>query len=758
MPKIPKDFQTLANALLGPGQTYKEISVLWDKTVQKHAPLAEKAASHPAGRAWPQSMIESFREVQLSLRDKNKRSHSAKTRFVPSALRSSGARAKSVPHQAMQRQHIQEMEVCSPEDLFFMETNGDSNPAPMLDKADFGPLATGVCSMSLSQTMAMAALYEDELFENPCAILCPCVEKQWNDLHSSANRNLVARYQPKKCSPWFVGHNPVPRMEKCMLFQFGAEHIIIDDLSAKAKVVGDIAEYVQISVQCLNLVDSKDFATKAKADFVKISTLAIGADNLHKDTVPFWTRDFEAPWKGGKIRRADGYAKVSIAKIETVLRRSGFNDVIFDLVGDTRDVYTLYNLPGTTTMVEARKHAAALKDTSYGVKQRNNCFALRIRHGEEDKVNQMLRPALHEAMGDALAALPQNEACRLILYGVPRGFSDIDVINNITFVTASGQWKCKPTGRCTGRDRCTTFGRDNIMAVAQSMPPRDTLRLDHAHEMYMVSIKPAPGSNRRTWNSGPDKISQPADGHTSRTGPSINSRYPAQQGAKFAAPPVDLTDADDSVDTFGQSRLPRPKAIAKSTFNAWGTALGMGLGTSRTAWADEEHEDDDEEDDSMRTPNDDNSALDTHSTAAASSAAVRPPTAFQKRLAELESQAQSDKVELAAIETAAAEQLATLRQETETSMMQLAEQISSIRDDMTAGLKVQAAATAALGTDLREATAASAAQFAQLLELMKATPPSAGSKQDKRNRSPSADADMAASGRQRSPRRGTGVD
>ena len=384
MPKIPKDFQTLANALLSPGQTYKEIAVLWDKAVQKYAPLAEKAASHPAGRAWPSTMIESFREVQLAIRDKNKRSHSAKTRFVPSAnpthARSSGARAKSVPHQALQRQHIQDMEICAPEDLFFMETDGDSNPAPMLDKADFGPLATGVCSMSLSQTMAMATLYEDSPFENPCAILCPYVEKQWNDLHSSANRNLVARYQPQRCSPWFVGHNPVPRMEKCMLFQFGNEHILVDDLSAKAKVVGDIANFVQISVQYLNMADSKDFAVKSKADFVKIATLAIGADNLHKDTVPFWTRPFEAPWKGGKLQRADGYAKVSCAKIETVLRRSGFNDVIFDLIGDTRDVYALYNLPGATTIVEARKHAAALKDTALGVKQRNNCFALRIRH------------------------------------------------------------------------------------------------------------------------------------------------------------------------------------------------------------------------------------------------------------------------------------------------------------------------------------------------------------------------------------------
>ena len=168
--------------------------------------------------------------------------------------------------------------------------------------------------------------------------------------------------------------------------------------------------------------------------------------------------------------------------------------------------------------------------------------------------------------------------------------------------------------------------------------------------------------------------------------------------------------------------------------------------------------DDDEEDDSMRIPSDDNSALDTHSTAAASSAAVRPPTAFQKRMAELESQAQSDKADLAAIQTAAAEQLATLRQETETSLLQLAEQIGSIRDDMTAGLKAQANATEALGTDLRKATSASAAQFAQLLELMKAKPAAAGSKKEKRSRSPSVNTDMDASARHRSPRRNGGVD
>ena len=179
--------QSLANRVLGPGgQTYAQPAVLWDKAVQSNAPLAEKAASHSAGTAWPNDMVESFKAVQKTLGKKLDRSHSARTKYsVPSAGRSGGARAKSVPHQAMQRQHIQDMEICAPEDLFFMETDGDSNPAPMLHKADFGPLATGVCSMSLSQTMAMATLYEHEPFDNPCAILCPCVEKEWNSIHSS---------------------------------------------------------------------------------------------------------------------------------------------------------------------------------------------------------------------------------------------------------------------------------------------------------------------------------------------------------------------------------------------------------------------------------------------------------------------------------------------------------------------------------------------------------------------------------------------
>jgi len=172
------------------------------------------------------------------------------------------------------------------------------------------------------------------------------------------------------------------------------------------------------------------------------------------------------------------------------------------------------------------------------------------------------------------------------------------------------------------------------------------------------------------------------------------------------------------------------------------------------AWADQSHEDEEEEDDGMQTVSDENSTRGTASTAAASSAATRLPSAFQKRLAELESQVQGDKANLVSMETAAAEQLATHRLETEAGLLNLTEQMSGIRDDMTAGLKAQAKATGALGADLRKATADTAAQFAQLMALLKPASATGGVRQDKRSRSQSADKEMTPNGRHRSPRRG----
>jgi len=197
-------------------------------------------------------------------------------------------------------------------------------------------------------------------------------------------------------------------------------------------------------------VNATEFTAKAKSNFKEAATLMVQACNLYKDEVLYWSRPWTMQWKGRQLQREDGLAKVPLNKVETVLRRSGLNDMIIDLTGDTRDLYDIYHLAPSVTMVQARGHASALKEMAFGITMRPNCFAIRIKHGTRQHVDLLLKPELHQAMGDSLAALPRAEGYKLMLCGVPSGFSDVDIISNVSFLGAT-PWKCKPIGTCNGK-------------------------------------------------------------------------------------------------------------------------------------------------------------------------------------------------------------------------------------------------------------------------------------------------------------------
>jgi hypothetical protein len=186
-------------------------------------------------------------------------------------------------------------------------------------------------------------------------------------------------------------------------------------------------------VQCPNLkgVKADDFTVKTKTAFVQAATLLVGASNLYKDTVPHCSQPFNLAWKGGQMQREDGLAKIPLGKVEAVLRRSGLHDMVFDVVGDMRDLFDFYNLAPATTIIQARGHASTLKDLAFGITMRRNGYAIRIKHGTRAQVDQQLKPELHKAMGDSLAALPRSEGCRLMLRGVPSSYNDDDIIANI---------------------------------------------------------------------------------------------------------------------------------------------------------------------------------------------------------------------------------------------------------------------------------------------------------------------------------------
>ena len=272
MPKIPADFQNLADRGNN-GQKWHSIALLWDFTVQHNSLWATKASQWPA-KPWSQAMANTMSQIREAFTQANRRSPSvrakregAERRYAdgrPSAIgpATKGGK-KQVNHflvypvsgQSMQRQQLHEMNLCAPEELFFCDSGDgeEPEPAPIFDASDFGPLATGICVMSVNKAREQVLRQaKEEPFSNPCAILCACVPADWAKLHASENRLVITRFHPEQCTPFFVGTNRVPRQEKCMLFQFGSEHVVINDQSNVTVVKGNIAEHVQVSVQCPN--------------------------------------------------------------------------------------------------------------------------------------------------------------------------------------------------------------------------------------------------------------------------------------------------------------------------------------------------------------------------------------------------------------------------------------------------------------------------------------------------------------------------
>ena len=222
----------------------------------------------------------------------------------------------------------------------------------------------------------------------------------------------------------------------------------------------------------------------------------------------------------------------------------------------------------------------------------------------------------------------------------------------------------------------------------------------------LIGIEPvaiAPRSNWDGWDA-PDSSQSPLpDGRSSRAGPGLHQARHSETV---------------SPDTFGQSFLPRPKAVARSSGSPWGVQLKSA--GSRGNWADEDDEcndfdnvfDDleaDADDEAMQTADElPPSSLGQSKGAPLKSDELQSPSPLQRRLAELEAQKQADKAEMATLRANTDKQLAALKSEMEATMLDMVNQIGDINSGMKAlesgmhaGLAAQTAATTALGTELR---------------------------------------------------------
>ena len=81
--------------------------------------------------------------------------------------------------------------------------------------------------------------------------------------------------------------------------------------------------------------------------------------------------------------------------------------------------------------------------------------------------------------------LPKEDAIKLDIIGVPRNMDDATLVRQLAMPTLGEPWKCKPIGL----NKNSVFGKKTVIAIAGSIPPRWTARLQVGHESAMISIE-----------------------------------------------------------------------------------------------------------------------------------------------------------------------------------------------------------------------------------------------------------------------------
>ena len=89
---------------------------------------------------------------------------------------------------------------------------------------------------------------------------------------------------------------------------------------------------------------------------------------------------------------------------------------------------------------------------AYGIIPTHNGLAIRCKPEDKVAMEKALMPDYAAAVGDDLLSLPKVEGHRILLMGVPRDMTDIQIIHNTTM----GAWKCRPIGL---GPKCIVFGK-----------------------------------------------------------------------------------------------------------------------------------------------------------------------------------------------------------------------------------------------------------------------------------------------------------
>ena len=140
------------------------------------------------------------------------------------------------------------------DDMLWMVGPADDDnriPAPPLSQDDFGPHATGACVVTLSQASRWLHEYRKQpKFEQPLAVICK--KGAYAQLMAKENRYLIENFHHEFITLYFEGRRGVPIEIKCLMFQFGQQHVVYDNLVATAEAISPqvIVNHIVLRPDC----------------------------------------------------------------------------------------------------------------------------------------------------------------------------------------------------------------------------------------------------------------------------------------------------------------------------------------------------------------------------------------------------------------------------------------------------------------------------------------------------------------------------
>ena len=377
--------------------------------------------------------------------------------------------------------------------------NEEHNPAETFPISELNPYSTGITLTSAVKTGTVLIEHIDKPpLQHPCALV---TKQDAFDLVNQLKRSdLKTRFRAQSVTLAWADKKGNPFTIVCLVFQLGTEDIDVKKPNEADHIVADIesANYVQVSVQCPDFDNTKDFEATTRKNFAKEVTLAIGAELLHAETTPSSTRFRpDMPFCKDKINILEGKALVKRTCLQQLRKRSGLGKYYFNLwpgTGNPKDFAILRPCP-QSTVAQARTASAKLGSRSQGLTLTKTGVAVKVLAEDALAAKKVLDPEYAAAVGDQLLGLAPEDGYFLQAMGVPFPFRDIDIATKLVIppkrtstqedgIVDHPRWNCEPITRLEGG----SYGTKNMLIRACRNPCTNLVRIQYGDKVYPVHL------------------------------------------------------------------------------------------------------------------------------------------------------------------------------------------------------------------------------------------------------------------------------